>query len=211
MKKPLKSQKFRDLYKNLIFIRDMRTVSIIKNGYGIDVGDDEGILAYGYINELGELAFSIMTTVKFVDGAAVFNDEVTKRKLKHKIKIGDVENLESEILEIDPDYLQRFLPHAMEINKQYITSSELETVRANEQLDNFRHFDNPDDLEAFVYHSDTNRLEGLWVRSKSMTKSGINAVVLTPVSSIFGIELGDEIEFQLYEINAGIRLMKIVR
>ncbi|MGF0039402.1 hypothetical protein ACQRBF_01360 [Peptoniphilaceae bacterium SGI.131] len=211
MRKPIKTFSFGDLYKNLIFLEDKRTLTIFKNGYQLDIrGDEDGILAYAYVDKEGELVFSAMSVVTFKDGKAVFNDEPLNRNLKHRIRLTDIEGVNAEILNLDSEDIQPYIEPATKINEENFISEEVEAVRYNRQIDKFRNLSYPDDLEAYIFSSEENKIEGVWARAFAMTDKAVLAKLITSPSALFGYSKDEDIDLQLYEINGAIRLMKIL-
>jgi len=210
---PIKLLKFRDLYRQLVYIEDEKTLNVMKMGYQIESGFDEtGFIAYGYVDLEGAMCFSVFSLVKMEDDNIVeFNDQPMQKKIKHKVKLEDIYKANAKKLDLDPDKAMDYLDRSVEINKENISSDNKEALRLNQQIDDFRHYLNPDDLEAFVFNPTDNSTEALWVNSLSMTEVGIIAKLITPVSKKFGIAVGDEKEFRLYKVNDSLKLIYILQ
>lgn len=210
--KPIKLLKFRDLYRQLIYIEDEKTLNIMKMGYQVESKfDATGVLAYGYVDLDGAMCFNVFSLVRMTDkGIEEFNDDPMNKKIKHKIMLEDIYKSDALKVDLDPYKALDYLDRSVEINKEHISTDDIESLRLNQQIDDFRHYLNPDDLEAFVFNPSDNSTEALWVTSLKMTDVGIISRVLTPVSKKFGIAVSDEKEFKLYKVNDSLKLIYIL-
>lgn len=208
----LKELTFRNFYKKLLFIEDTNNLNVLNKGYGIEIdGDENGLLVYGYVDQDQGICFNIFSIVKEEDGEIVkYNDKPVEEKINHRIRLSDVQDLRGYEVELDPDILERYVARAMELNEKFFESESKDALRYNMQIDQYRHLIFPDDLECYIYNKEENKLEGFWMRSKSLAPDGIIGEIITPLSRLFGYGIGDEIKVNLYSVNDYIRLMHVV-
>ena len=208
----IKSLSFRQLYQQLIYIEDEKLLNIMKMGYQIpSLFDESGILAYGYVDEEQGICFNIFSLVKMKDGELVeFNDEPMKKKLKHRLKYDDLKNSSVMSIDLDPDIAMGYVDRAKEINKELNVSPSRLELRANSQIDPFRHNIHPDDFECFLYDPKTNASISFWLRGEKLTKDSIIGNILTPLPREYGFAIGDMIEIKFYNYKGAIRPIHVI-
>ncbi|MDO5027253.1 MAG: hypothetical protein Q4E50_05440 [Tissierellia bacterium] len=212
MLESISSFSFRDMYQQLIYIEDEKLLNIMKKGYQIPSKFEEtGILAYAYVDEEQGLCFNIFSLVKMKDQDLVeFNDEPMKRKLKHKLKLEDIENSKGMLLDLDPDKALTYMDRAKEINLDLAPDPSKVQLRLNTQIDPFRHRIYPDDFESFLYDPKTNKSISFWVRGEKIQGDAIIASILTPLPKEYGYALEDMIDIKIYEYRDSLRPIHVI-
>lgn len=212
MTNKIQTLSFRDLYQQLVYIEDKNTLNVMKMGYQVKTdGQETGLLAYGYIDEEKGICFNIFSIVKLEDDDIVaFNDEPMLQKINHRVRLEDLKDANAMALDLDPDIAIRYKDRAIEINKANMISKELMILRANDQIDAFRHHLHPDDFECFVFDPSINKIEAFWARGLEIKESHIVAKVLTPLSKEYGFGIGDRIEVSLYQYKDETRLIHLI-
>lgn len=206
------SMTFKDLYQQLVYIEDEKTLNVMKMGYQVKAsGDETGILAYGYINKEGLLCFNVFSLVKLKGEEIVsFNDEPMLNKINHVVKREDVNNCKALSMELDPDILLRYLDRSIEINKENHISEDLDLLRSLKELDDFRHPLYPDEVEAFIYRPSDNQTQNIWAKAKSVGQGCVLAELVTPVPKDFLYAVGDNLSLKLYDIQGRLELVNII-
>ena len=104
---------------------------------------------------------------------------------------------------INDDFdLEYYFNYAVNQTEVYRNDSEVEILRAFEEIDSCRNEDFPDDFLVYFFKEGLNP-EGMWVRGIELKKDYILAELLNQPNQDFGINAGDIIKVIVYEDEFG--------
>lgn len=184
---------FRDVYKQLCFIRDEESLSMVMQ-YFPSHKDVNGVLAYGYIDQMQGLTFEILACAQYYAGQRLLlysgNDKVS-----FKYRADGIRNCDIVIFsqgEIETTHYQKKM-HGIDLG--YGCSDALALIRTFELLDGSRRLGHPDEILVILFNKEE-QSEACWVRCKGLHGDNrLHGILLNEPAINFGVHQNDSIEF----------------
>lgn len=196
---------FRELFHKVVFIyptdevRDHLVKSIPL------CAEDEGFLAYGYIDNQAGFSFRILCAANINDNTlnyGVFSNEtgyIIRRGYFNNCSFLDVERFGLDISDFD-EQAQEYI---RVINECYKCSEQTEEMRALTFLDPLRSTDYPDDIQVLLCQNGM-QIERVWVRCFAYTEDELFGILLNEPNQDFGVHRGSMIGFAPVETKEGL-------
>ncbi len=196
---------FRNLINQIIYIRSTpKLQESLSKTFDARVEDD-GFLAYGYIDSQAGLSFRILCLANI--NSNILSRGKFQRDVGYIIRKGQL----NESLYLDLDYCDvktsDFDEYIKIINEGYKSESE-QTVEMRKFgiLDDFRNTDYPDDVQVILYQEGYNP-EQVWVKCWEFTENELFGKLLNEPNADYGVHEGDIIKFVPIETDEGILLV----
>ena len=204
--KTISDVNFRNLYHEVVYIQCAEVLERLK-GKGIETDNgQDGVIAYGYIDEHSGFSFHILATAK--TGNDIDLDIYEKDSdVMLVLRRGFVsECMAVPLVELGED-ISRFAEIIEMLRSNYDTKNvEKEEMRKMEFLDEFRDADYPDDVAVVIFHEEL-QPERVWVRCVDVTEEMLYGTLLNEPNQNYGVHLGQKIGFVPIKGEHGMLLM----
>lgn len=190
-------QSFRDIFDNVIYLKSPK---LLKQFADIDEFKEilrkvEGFICYGYIDLKTGL------TLEILDFAYIKDDKVETIPLPDisiKIRIGNVKDEKYFTLMDTPLNVLKYDHQIKEILKNYDVEPSISKMRHVTGLDEFRNFENPDDVYAMLTSEKYNP-EIVWVKCIDMKEKYLVGRLLNEPNNDMQVHEGELLAFVPYE------------
>lgn len=167
--------------------------------------EDDGFLAYGYIDSQAGLSFRVLCSANIENNA--LNCGKYQKEVGFIIRRGQLNDsiyLDLDYCEIDTSVFDEYISA---INDGYKCESE-QTVEMRKFafLDKFRSSDYPDDIQVILYKEGL-KPEQVWVKCWAFTEKDLFGKLLNEPNADFGVHEGNLIGFTPIETDNGLLLV----
>lgn len=199
----VKDANFREFYHKFVYIECQNVLERFMKGLKTDFlnEDDDGAIAYGYIDEQAGLSFQIAKLASIKENRVCFHDSIEKAMLI--MRYGSLK--EARFLDLSQTDInaKQFADFEQTIREHYDTDNpDKEQLRKLTFLDSNRHPEYPDDLAVLLLHED-HKPEQVWVRGDHLTENEIRGTLLNEPNADFGVHRGDSIQIIPYKQDDG--------
>lgn len=192
---------FRELFHKIVYVQSTEEV---RNGLEKHIeicAEDDGFLAYGYIDNEAGFSFRILCSANIRNN--VLNRGEFPKYDGYIIRRGYLSGcsfLHIDEYEIDTSDFDEYIS---EINDCYKCNEQTEEMRNFTFLDPLRHPDYPDDIKVVLYQQGMG-LEQVWVKCYAYTDKELFGLLLNEPNQDFGIHYGSIIEFAPVKTEDGL-------
>lgn len=193
---------FRDLFHKIVYVKS--TPELLKGlSDNIEINaEDDGFLAYGYIDEEAGFSFRILCSANISKGGltrGAFNKDVGVIMRRGQLNEFEYMNLDGSNIETSD-----FAEYISVINDVYkCENQQTEEIRGFTFLDSFRNSDYPDDIQVILVKDGINP-EQVWVRCWAYTDNELFGKLLNEPYNDFGVHNGSIIGFAPVEFEDGL-------
>lgn len=196
---------FRELFHRIIYIIPTEAVrSRLENSIPVCCEDD-GFLAYGYIDNQAGFSFRILCSANIRNGELVYgeydesNGYIIRRGLFDSCSFIDAEYLGVT----EADFNDRIREYIAVINECYQCREDTVEMRKLSFLDDLRSSDYPDDIRVILYQEGM-QPEQVWIKCYTYTDKELFGLLLNEPHQDFGVHNGSIIGFAPLETENGI-------
>lgn len=184
---------FRVLYHQIVFIKTSQKFKERLGKKIEQIAEEDGFLAYGYIDDEAGLSFRILCPANIRDNKMSRGDFIDDVFIIiQRGQLNDCEYMDMDYCDINVD---DFNDEIKIINDNYKCSSEqTEEMRKFTFLDGVRSTEYPDDIQVILY-KDGMQLEQVWVKCWSFTEDKLFGKLLNEPDQNYGIHCGSIIGF----------------
>lgn len=196
----IKDTNFRKLYHKIVYIRCPELLEKVSEVFPSS-HKDNGVLAYGYIDEEAGFSFRVLCTAGISD--SIVNIGKANQEVLMIIRRGNVnENLYLDMTDINIDK-SIYYDTIEQVNRIYSTKNkDKELMRNIEELDSCRSLEYPDDISVVLIREEL-QMEQIWVRCTKITEDKLFGTALNEPYQNYGIHKGDTIDFIIIKHNGG--------
>lgn len=196
--RPAYNSNFREFYHQLCFIKSEKLVQVCRVMKVDAAEDDNGIIAYGYIDRSHGLSFTAVSTAKLTSEGTIRYGMLCS-DISLRISLDSVQDvLFFNLMETNCDTFA-FMPFIERTMIFEDNNPQLELMRQTTMLDPLRHAQYPDDISVVLYQEGL-QPEKIWVRCVGcVNEEGVwLGKLLNEPYSDYGCHNGDKIKFQTF-------------
>lgn len=202
---------FRDVYHRLAIVldngkyyQDMK--NIVSEKVKLPSVEVNSVLVYGYIDKMCGFSYTVLGFTYYEDGDYTLvwpSDEIGVTIRGECFQNYEFVPIENKALS------KRFSFMIDSVNKGYSNEDD-EKTRSFKELDPFRHYEYPDDVEIIIQNTEFRKMERIWARLikfECTTEDGVEmfrAVLLDePFEDIYNLHYNDELAVLLLHYDNG--------
>lgn len=196
---------FRELFHKVIYIQ---TTDDIRKRLGEIIkicAEDDGFLAYGYIDNEAGFSFRIICSANISGGTLNYGD--LHEESAYIIRRGYFRECYFVAVEMfgitESDFNESVREYIQVINESYKCSNDTEKMRELTFLDSLRNPDYPDDIQVFLYQENM-QPEIVWVKCYTYTDEELFGLLLNEPNQDFEIHNGSIIGFVPIKTDDGL-------
>lgn len=193
---------FRELFHQIIYVRSSEKLKkTLGNRFG-SITEDDGFLAYGYIDEQAGFSFRPLCPANIRDNILSRGEFVSDVYLIiRRGQLNDCDYIDLDYCDID---VTDFEDEINAINENYKCQNEqTEEMREFTFLDGLRSVEYPDDIQIILYQEGI-QPEQVWVKCWAFTEDKLFGKLLNEPNQDYGIHCGSIIGFAPLEQENGI-------
>ncbi len=189
--KPLRELDFREVAGRVLYIKDMYRLLHLEEfntNLPSNLSDYPDSIVYGYIDKDAGLSMRVLCAARLCDSKLEYLDAFHEVMLIIRAG-GAKENFVAQIVDTT---LSDYADLITSVEETYNDNEAKEETRKLGFLDNFRHEDYPDDIQAIlVTQNEVNGYEQVWMRLEFIKESTIYAKLLNePAQKSFKVHAG---------------------
>lgn len=193
---------FRALYHQIIYVNPSSELQLILRQHFSEIADDDGVLAYGYIDEQAGFSFRLLCS------ANIRNNRLSRGRfigdtfmIVRRAQMNDCNYTDLDYCDIDTSDFEAAL---QSINENYKCKNEqTEKMRSFAFLDGVRSVEFPDDIQIVLFQKGM-QPEQVWVKCWSFTDNELYGMLLNEPNQDFGVHYGSIIGFAPIKQENGI-------
>ncbi len=200
---------FRNLYHQIIYVNSIPELQNRLNGNIETIREDDGFLAYGYIDNQDELSFKVLCSANIRDNKLSrgnFNESTDITIKRSQLDDCDFINLDECEFEISDIY-----NYILNINNNYkAENTQIEEMRTITFFDNIRDHNFPDNVQVILYKEGL-EAELAWVKCLKYDNNEFFGKLLNEPSKDYGIHYGNIISFKAMSQNGNVQCVCICK